>query len=69
MAVTSFVKQDVEVGYETPGRSTKQSFPNVKETVDPDKMVALGQLFVEMLPEGIEVSEVVTVKRMRHQTA
>lgn len=69
MAVTAFVKHDVEVGYETPGRSTKQSFPNLKETVDSDQMVALGQLFVEMLPEGIELSEVVTVKRLRHQSA
>lgn len=69
MAITAFVKHDVEIGFETPGRTTKQMFPNLKETIEADKMVALGQLFVEMLPEGIELSDVVTVKRVRHQKA
>ncbi len=69
MATTAFVRHDVEIGYEAPGSSTKQTFPNLKETIDSDKMIALGQLFGEMLPDGIELSEVVTVKRLRHQTA
>lgn len=69
MAKDVFLKHDVEISYTNAsiGKSNKQVLPNLKEAATSEKMVELGQLFVELLPEGIEVGEIVTVKRTRHQ--
>lgn len=67
MASTVFMKQDVEINYSRPGLTVKQTFPNVKEDVDSEKMVALGQLFIELLPSEVEMTGVIGVKRMRYE--
>lgn len=69
MAESVFLQHGAEIGYTAEGKKSKQSLPNLKETVQSDKMVALGQLFVELIPENdVKVEEVISVKRMRYQS-
>ncbi|WP_314068304.1 hypothetical protein [uncultured Vagococcus sp.] len=68
MAEAVFLQHSAEIGYTTEGQKSKQTLPNLKETVQSDKLVALGQLFVDLIPKDqIKVDEIVTVKRTRHQ--
>ncbi|MBP1042834.1 hypothetical protein I6N95_17595 [Vagococcus sp. BWB3-3] len=70
MAESVFLQHGVEIGYTSGGQKSKQAIPNLKETITSDKMVALGQLFVQMIPKDVvKVDEVVTVKRTRHQSS
>lgn len=69
MTQTAFLKHSVEVSFTQIGKTSKQMIPNLKETVESEKMVELGRMFAKILPELVELEDVVTVKRTRHQTA
>ncbi|MBP1040096.1 hypothetical protein I6N95_03620 [Vagococcus sp. BWB3-3] len=70
MAQTAFLSHAAEIGYTSIGKKSKQQLPNLKETVESDTMVALGNLFVKLIPkDDVKLEEVVTVKRTRHQMA
>ncbi|WP_314068681.1 hypothetical protein [uncultured Vagococcus sp.] len=68
MATTAFLQHTVEVGYTTTGQTTKQMVPHLKENVSSEKLLSLGQLMVELVPEGVAVEDLVTIKRLRHQS-
>lgn len=67
MATTAFLKHTVEVGYTTAGKTSKQTIPHLKETIASDKLTALGQLMVDLVPEEVSVEDLVTIKHLRHQ--
>lgn len=67
MGQAVFQDQKVELTFQDGlSKASRQTLANLKEEVTTDQVLQLSQLFGELAPVGMELTDTMTVKRMKH---
>lgn len=67
MAREVFVQHKAEIAFNAEGKISRQVLNNLKEEVDSATILALSDLFVQLAPADVSLTETTTVKRVRHE--